>query len=726
MMLRTSTSNMRFVLQWILFSCLLMFVFITPCSAAVSVSGAASFCGELVQNHSYLFNEPERTQLDEINRQLRRLVEQEKNADEANKSEWNAQVQDAVKQMLTCLESTKMVARFSIENGAIKKLDAEAVQLPGDEGAFLVRVDAGGDGERFVVHSQQYGEFPENRLWKFNIASQGVTWILISLFDVPADEITVSVQFERDGSPHLLSWIKLKTPPAGLLRFQVLGDDTGKPVPAMVRLVWMANGRDRRPSNGLEFAPQMDSQGSPSGRRMAQLPGGLEGPYWCVPGPFEMRLPPGEWQVMVRRGVEHVPVRNTFTIAPGKTVEKTYRPKRWVDMRKQGWYSGDEHVHGRMVSNLDAQRLQAWVQAEDIHIANIVKMGDVYRTWFEQRGWGKEYRIKVDDFILSPGQECPRTHEELGHTIHMNTTSMVRDTNKYFLYDWVFNQVDQQGGLSGFCHVLFEMFHVHRGMSLFVPDGSVDFIEIMQFNQMGTGLYYDFLNLGYKLTAAAGSDVPWGGTVGEVRMYAYLGQQQFSADAWFDAVKAGRTFVTNGPMIEFTVNGKRPGEEIIVKNSDEVKVEARVWGGKGRFTPTELEIVSQGEVIKRIEPVQKNQEEIHVKFSLPAKDGFWIAARAKGSDGSQAHTTPIYVKKNNLRFWNIDETERLLDERMESLQEVEDMLEEYKSRFERESGNFLLMQYVQQGPELMKRVERARKAYRDLRNKYNAERKERE
>ncbi|MBZ0255521.1 CehA/McbA family metallohydrolase, partial [bacterium] len=496
----------------------------------------------------------------------------------------------------------------------------------------------------------------------------------------------------------------------------------GKPAPAMVRLVWKVNGRDRRPSNGLEFSQQMDSQGSPSGRRMAQMPGGFEGPYWCVPGPFEMRLPPGEWQVIIRRGVEHVPIQDSFTVKSGKITVKTYRPKRWVDMRKLGWYSGDEHVHGRMVSNLDAQRLQAWVQAEDVHIANIVKMGDIYRTWFEQRGWGEKYRIQVDDFILSPGQECPRTHQELGHTIHMDTTSMVRDTNKYFLYDWVFDEVDKQGGLSGFCHVLFEMFHVNRGMSLFVPDGVVDFVEIMQFNELNTGLYYDFLNLGYKLTAAAGSDVPWGGTVGEVRMYAYLGSnKEFSAEQWFDAVNAGHTFVTNGPMIDFTVNGKRPGDVVKLKDNDELTIQARVWGGKNRFTPTELEIVSQGEVIKRIEHEQKNQEEIKVKLSLPANNGCWIAVRAKGSDGSQAHTTPVYIIKDGKRFWSIDEADRLLDERLESLQEVEDLLAEYTKRYENEPGNYLLMQFVQQGPELMKRVEKARQTYNRLREELKQE-----
>ncbi len=174
-------------------------------------------------------------------------------------------------------------------------------------------------------------------------------------------------------------------------------------------------------------------------------------------------------------------------------------------------------------SDEDAHRLMAWVKAEDIHLANVVKMGDIYRTFFEQRGFGPNYRVVDGDIVLVPGQECPRTHEQIGHTLAMNITSMVRDTERYFLYDEVFDAVHAQGGLTGYAHVNSGMFHVHRDMSMNVPRQKVDFAEILQFNQLGTDLYYEFLNLGCKLTASSGSDVPWGGTIGEDRAYAYLG-----------------------------------------------------------------------------------------------------------------------------------------------------------------------------------------------------------
>ncbi|MCZ7640724.1 MAG: hypothetical protein M5U12_34515 [Verrucomicrobia bacterium] len=249
----------------------------------------------------------------------------------------------------------------------------------------------------------------------------------------------------------------------------MLSADSGRPTPAMVRLMWRTDGLQRRPANGIEFAPQFDRQGHASGVRAANLPGPLGAHFWCVPGPFDMALAPGTWQIGVRRGVEHEAVFVDVTVRSGETTEQILRPRRWVDMRQEGWWSGDDHVHTRILSDDDARNVMAWVQAEDVHLANIVKMGDIYRTYFEQRGFGPAHRVVDGDHVLVPGQECPRTHDQIGHTLAMNITAMVRDPENYFLYDTVFDAVRAQGGLTGYAHVNSGLFHVHRDMSLNVP-----------------------------------------------------------------------------------------------------------------------------------------------------------------------------------------------------------------------------------------------------------------
>jgi hypothetical protein len=485
----------------------------------------------------------------------------------------------------------------------------------------------------------------------------------------------------------------------------------------MVRLMWRTDGLQRRPANGIEFAPQFDSQGHASGVRAANLPGDLGAHFWCVPGPFEMALAPGVWQIGVRRGVEHEALFEDVTIHSGELVTKTLRPRRWVDMRKRGWWSGDDHVHTRILSDDDARNVMAWVKAEDVHLANIVKMGDIYRTYFEQRGFGPEFRVIDGENVLVPGQECPRTHDQIGHVLAMNIKAMVRDPERYFLYDTLFDAVHEQGGLAGYAHVNSGLFHVHRDMSLNVPRGKVDFVEILQFNHLGTELYYDFLNLGCKLTASAGSDVPWGGTIGEVRAYAYLDRKPFTADNWFDAFSRGRTFATSGPMIEFSVDDSLPGDELALKSPRKLRVHARAWGDPRRMSPVTLEVVRNGQVIRETQSQDPDQPVATLQFTVDSEYGFWISARARAGDGTSAHTTPVYVIREGFRFWKFDQIQELLAKREESLRQIEGIIAEARKldsegRLEADRYRKLL---AKQADALLERVELARKAYADLR-----------
>jgi len=64
--------------------------------------------------------------------------------------------------------------------------------------------------------------------------------------------------------------------------------------------------------------------------------------------------------------------------------------------------------------------------------------------------------------------------------------------------------------------------------------------------------------------------------VGIIRTYAYLGQN-FTADGWVNALKRGQTFLSSGPVVEFLVNGERPGGKVRLPAAGMVTVEGKVW-----------------------------------------------------------------------------------------------------------------------------------------------------
>jgi hypothetical protein len=684
---------------------------------AKAPQGAAELAEALVRGRSHLFAPERREVLTEIHRQFREAKQDaERGGSEAIGAV--AKGEQAARQLLEILNASEAATHFTLVGESPSPAQLGPIVLKGDSGSFLFRVTTGDAEIRCTV--TDFDVSTEHGAVEIETAPSGTTWAFVKLRGAPAKRTSLRLVFQIGVDRQVTVPFDITAPEHGRIVLTVLADDTGKAAPAMVRLTSQEDGESRKPAGAIEYASQWNGISS-SERRNAILPGRLRGQYWCVPAPFDMTLPPGEWEVIVRRGLEHEVVFDTFTVKTGETVEKTYRPRRWVDMRQRGWFSGDDHVHCQIQSDADARRLMSWVQAEDIHLANVVKMGDIHKTYFEQRGFGKAFRVVDNDYILSPGQECPRT-DEIGHTLAMNITSMVRDTDNYFLYDKVFDTVHTQGGLAGYAHVNRNLFHVHRDMSMNIPRGKVDFVELLQFGNLRTDLYYEFLNTGFRMTASAGSDVPWGGTIGEVRMFAYIGSEVFSADAWFDAVRRGRTFVTNGPMLELRVDEAFPGDTVRLAGSRRLDVRVRGWGDARRVLPAKVELVKQGEVIAHAE-TSGDEEELTIHLKLDGENGFWIAARAEGTDGSKAHTTPIYVVREPLRFWKFDAVEDLITRRLTSLAEIEQIVADAAAQNERGEvdDNRTIQQLALQGPQLLKRVEAAKQLYEDFKRIYETE-----
>jgi hypothetical protein len=693
-----------------------------------SSPGVVEFAGRVARNHWYLFGPEKRAELATLNRELRKTKEliQFRQTSESLEALTNRAVA-AASRVLKRVKDCPRLIRVDLSAAHPALTPSGPFELPGDTGALLFEVVAGGEGVSYSSTifdwSESAGDFS---VAKFDAAATGTTYTVVGLEKVPQGRSTMGLEIRRPNQRPVQLTLDVITAQRGRLKLAVLSDDTGRPAPAMVRLMWHTDGLARQPANGIDFGPQFANQGRSGrgGERNPNLPGKFNESFWCVPGPFDMSLAPGKWQIGVRRGGEHEVIFEDITIRSGGVTEQTLRPKRWVNMSRRGWWSGDDHVHARLLSDADASNLMTWAQAEDVHLANIVEMGDIYRTLFEQRGFGPEFRVLDGLNVLSPGQECPRT-AQIGHTLAMNTKSMVRNPERYFLYDEAFDAVHAQGGLTGYAHAQSGDFHVHRDMSLNVPRGKADFAEILQFNQLGTDLYYDFLNLGCKLTASAGSDVPWGGTIGEVRAYVYLGRKRFSTDAWFDAFRRGRTFTTSGPMIEFRVDNALPGDEIRFKTDRKLRIRARAWGDPKRMAPMKLEIVRHGEVICTAESTDAKQAEARLDFTVDAGHGSWIAARARAGDGTSAHTTPVYVVRDGSRFWKFEKLEELIAKRLASLAEIEKLISEARAldaQGRLEGDRYRKQLATRQGDLLLQRVIAARGLYADLKRVAEAER----
>ena len=136
-------------------------------------------------------------------------------------------------------------------------------------------------------------------------------------------------------------------------------------------------------------------------------------------------------------------------------------------------------------------------------------------------------------------------------------------------------------------------------MALDVPFGNVRFIEVLQRGELTTDVWFDFLNLGYRIAPAAGSDAPYGARIGDVRSYAKLHGRD-DPQGWFDGLARGATFATNGPIIEMELNGVGLGEEVACAPGEQLRLAASVTINPDIDGLDRVEIVEQGRVVKEV------------------------------------------------------------------------------------------------------------------------------
>lgn len=463
-----------------------------------------------------------------------------------------------------------------------------------------------------------------------------------------------------------------------LLHVLVLDEGTQQPTPVRVRVTR---------ENGHTAGLPPEAIGVMYGRDDLPEGYGYQPDSSCyVDGECSLALEPGNYYLTLSKGMEYLDQSHQIKMEEtGQTM--VFTMERWINMADSGWYSGDDHIHIRRSPRENPYILQ-WIAAEDVHVGALLQMGDFRNVYFGQFAFGDSGMYAEGERVLTSGQEEPRTHQ-VGHTISLMADEFVRYSDDYYYYDKVFDRVHELNGIAGYAHQA-ELFHGYRGMTMDVLDNKVDFLEILQFCTEGGPLlvehYYHFLDLGYRITATAGSDFPWCGLgprfgaegpawnprIGNVRFYTYLGPE-FSYDLWKKEVKAGHTFVSSGPMVRFTVNGHIPGDQLDLQEPSTLSIEADGYGHRGQVPLSRLEIIAHGKVIAAAGPDDAGQSTDHlsIRMELPLEQGIWTAARCYAGPNQAAHTTPVYVTINGGGFLNPETYDTYLKLNEKYLDELE-------------------------------------------------------
>jgi len=117
-------------------------------------------------------------------------------------------------------------------------------------------------------------------------------------------------------------------------------------------------------------------------------------------------------------------------------------------------------------------------------------------------------------------------------------------------------------------------------------------------------------------------------------------------EKWIAGLRAGKSFVTNGPMLEFALNGMGIGEVVNLGGPAEVKLRAKV---SSQFPLDRVEILYNGKVVVGI-PLAGDRLSAESDKPVRIDRSGWLALRALGPANADvqgellyAHTSPVYV-----------------------------------------------------------------------------------
>ncbi|RPH96949.1 MAG: hypothetical protein EHM68_10050 [Lysobacterales bacterium] len=395
--------------------------------------------------------------------------------------------------------------------------------------------------------------------------------------------------------------------------------------------------------------------------------------FFYSDGEIELIAPAGKVTISAVQGFETAELVEEAVIRADAVTHVTLNLQRIWDASARGWYAGDNHFHLNYggTYRLEPQDIVPDMHGEGMDVAYPL-LANLHNRFLQQDLWGRAYS---EGTIIRFGQEV-RSHF-LGHLQLLGTQDL------FWPWVWgpgyqVYGEDDRlnatalrharaQGGLGGYVHPVgvADPFteetasEVPLGLVADAVLGEVDLIELgcLWSDEVGTGaLWHQILNLGIPLAASAGSDVMNNYyrtmAIGATRVYVKP-DTELTADSYLRALKVGRSFVTNGPLLEFEAGGREPGQ--VIESADGI-VEWTL-DVHSALPYESVQIFVNGTAVQTLDGSPRSGSK-RFAGSVEAPAGGWITARVLGrNSGWPAMDSYLFAETSPLWFGAVGSTD---------------------------------------------------------------------
>jgi hypothetical protein len=428
--------------------------------------------------------------------------------------------------------------------------------------------------------------------------------------------------------------------------------------------------------------------------------------HFVFDGKILLKLRPDAYTFEIERGPEYRVRTGHFMIERGAEDSHTLEVERFVDMKKEGWWSGELHVHRPL------KDIELLMRAEDLHVAPVITWWNKKNTWAERdlpeslltqfdtnrfyhRMAGEDEREGGALMYFNLGQPLPIQEADREYPSPVKFLEMAReqpsvhvDIEKPFWWDmptWVATRKIDSIGLANNHMCRSEVL----GTEAWGKPRDTKFYPGAHGNGRWTqDIYYHLLNCGLRIPPSAGSAsgvLP--NPVGYNRVYVYC-EGELTYDKWFEGLRAGQVVVTNGPLLRPRVNGELPGHVFTAAAGETVDLQATL-NLSIREKVEYLEIIKNGRVEREFRLSEYKQSGGRLP-TIKFEESGWMLVRAVTNNEDTfrfASTGPYYVEigqrprisKASAQFFNDWVYERARRVKIEDDQRREEVIKHHRA-----------------------------------------------
>jgi TolB protein len=392
--------------------------------------------------------------------------------------------------------------------------------------------------------------------------------------------------------------------------------------------------------------------------------------YFYSPGVLTVEVPPGPVRVSAAAGFGVPSMSAVGDAIPGQVTSVDLQFTPIWNARADGWYSGDHHFHMNYGGpyTVRPDDLVLMMQGEDLDVGTPL-MANLH-TRVNDLQWFHWSRVASGVPLIAFGQEI-RPHF-FGHL------GLIGISSPYWPWYWgpgypaygtddrpnlvALAHAREQGGVGSYVHPVMQPGPFPGGNKPpdglplgLVPDavlGDLDTIEVacLWSDELGTSdAWYRLLNVGAAVALSAGTDVMTDFyrtmAVGTTRVYVKP-EGPLTLSSYLAGLRAGRSFVTTGPLLMFSAHDAGPGGTLRATAGAEVTWELTVASVLAFDT---AEVLVNGAVAWSSQGLETPGRRTWTG-RIKAPSGGWIAARVRGGDVQWpamdsypfAHSGPIW------------------------------------------------------------------------------------